>query len=46
MTWSDLYEKMKDIENTGEFEFFLLTGIGRFVGGVVEVDDGVSETLG
>ena len=30
--------KMKDIENTGEFEFFLLTGIGRFVGGVVEVD--------
>jgi hypothetical protein len=30
--------KMQDIENTGEFEFYLLTGIGRFVGGIVEVD--------
>ena len=31
--------KMKDIENTGEFKFYLLTGIGRFIGGMVEVEN-------
>ena len=31
--------KMKDIEDTGEFKFYLLTGIGRFVGGTVEVEE-------
>ena len=31
--------KMKDIENTGEFKFYLLTGIGRFIGGTVEVEE-------
>ena len=31
--------KMKDIENTGEFKFYLLTGIGRFIGGTVEVEN-------
>ena len=30
---------MKDIENTGEFKFYLLTGIGRFIGGTVEVEE-------
>ena len=30
--------KMKDIEDTGEFKFYLLTGIGRFIGGTVEVE--------
>ena len=31
--------KMKDIEDSGEFKFYLLTGIGRFVGGTVEVEE-------
>ena len=31
--------KMKDIENSGEFKFYLLTGIGRFIGGTVEVEE-------
>ena len=31
--------KMKGIENTGEFKFYLLTGIGRFIGGTVEVEE-------
>ena len=31
--------KMKDIEDTGEFKFYLLTGIGRFIGGTVEIED-------
>tara|TARA_B100000424_G_scaffold13102_1_gene9695 strand:+ start:15322 stop:16716 length:1395 start_codon:yes stop_codon:yes gene_type:complete len=31
--------KMKDIENTGEFKFYLLTGIGRFIGGTVEIEE-------
>lgn len=31
--------KMKDIEDTGEFKFYLLTGIGRFIGGTVEVEE-------
>jgi hypothetical protein len=31
--------KMKDIENTGEFKFYLLTGIGKFVGGNVNVEN-------
>ena len=30
--------KMKDIEDTGEFKFYLLTGIGRFIGGEVQVE--------
>ena len=30
--------KMKDIEDSGEFKFYLLTGIGRFVKGSVEVE--------
>lgn len=30
--------KMKDIENTGEFKFYLLTGIGRFTKGTVNVE--------
>ena len=30
--------KMKNIEDGGEFKFYLLTGIGRFVGGTVEVE--------
>ena len=30
--------KMKDIENSGEFKFYLLTGIGKFVNGVVNVE--------
>jgi len=30
--------KMKDIEDTGEFKFYLLTGIGRFIGGTVEIE--------
>ena len=30
--------KMKDIEDSGEFKFYLLTGIGRFIGGTVEVE--------
>ena len=29
---------MKDIEDSGEFKFYLLTGIGRFVKGSVEVE--------
>ena len=31
--------KMKDIEDGGEFKFYLLTGIGRFIGGIVEVEE-------
>ena len=31
--------KMKDIEDAGEFKFYLLTGIGRFIGGTVEVEE-------
>ena len=31
--------KMKDIEDSGEFKFYLLTGIGRFIGGTVEVEE-------
>ena len=31
--------KMKDIENAGEFKFYLLTGIGKFVKGEVNVED-------
>ena len=31
--------KMKDIEDGGEFKFYLLTGIGRFIGGTVEVEE-------
>jgi len=31
--------KMKDIEDTGEFKFYLLTGIGRFIGGTVEIEE-------
>ena len=31
--------KMKGIEESGEFEFYLLTGIGRFVGGEIEVSE-------
>ena len=31
--------KMKGIEDTGEFKFYLLTGIGRFIGGTVEVEE-------
>ena len=31
--------KMKDIEDTGEFKFYLLTGIGKFVKGKVNVED-------
>lgn len=30
--------KMKGIEDTGEFKFYLLTGIGRFIGGTVEIE--------
>ena len=30
--------KMKDIENTGEFKFYLLTGIGKFTKGTVNVE--------
>ncbi|SVC17151.1 uncharacterized protein METZ01_LOCUS270005, partial [marine metagenome] len=30
--------KMKNIEDGGEFKFYLLTGIGRFIGGIVEVE--------
>tara|TARA_R110000737_G_scaffold342581_1_gene367541 strand:+ start:35 stop:1447 length:1413 start_codon:yes stop_codon:yes gene_type:complete len=30
--------KMKDIEDTNEFKFYLLTGIGRFIGGEVQVE--------
>ena len=30
---------MKDIEDSGEFKFYLLTGIGRFIGGTVEVEE-------
>ena len=31
--------KMKGIEDTGEFKFYLLTGIGRFIGGTVEIEE-------
>lgn len=31
--------KMKDIEDGGEFKFYLLTGIGKFVGGKVNVEN-------
>ena len=31
--------KMKNIEDSGEFKFYLLTGIGRFIGGTVEVEN-------
>ena len=31
--------KMKNIEDGGEFKFYLLTGIGRFIGGTVEVEE-------
>ena len=31
--------KMKNIEDSGEFKFYLLTGIGRFIGGTVEVEE-------
>jgi len=31
--------KMKDIEDAGEFKFYLLTGIGKFVKGQVNVED-------
>jgi len=31
--------KMKDIEDSGEFKFYLLTGIGRFIGGTLEVEE-------
>jgi len=31
--------KMKGIEDAGEFKFYLLTGIGRFIGGTVEVEE-------
>ena len=31
--------KMKDIEDAGEFKFYLLTGIGRFIGGTVDVEE-------
>jgi hypothetical protein len=31
--------KMKDIEDSGEFKFYLLTGIGKFVKGTVNVED-------
>ena len=33
--------KMKDIEDSGEFRFYLLTGIGKFAKGTVNVEDGV-----
>jgi len=31
--------KMKDIENTNEFKFYLLTGIGKFTKGTVNVEN-------
>jgi hypothetical protein len=37
--------KMKDIEDTKEFKFYLLTGIGRFVGGTVEVEEAQNKDM-
>jgi len=36
---------MKDIEDTKEFKFYLLTGIGRFVGGTVEVEEAQNKDM-
>ena len=37
--------KMKDIEDTKEFKFYLLTGIGRFIGGTVEVEEAQNKDM-
>ena len=37
--------KMKDIEDGGEFKFYLLTGIGRFIGGIVEVEEAENKDI-
>ena len=37
--------KMKDIEDTKEFKFYLLTGVGRFIGGTVEVEDAQNKDM-
>ena len=37
--------KMKDIEDGGEFKFYLLTGIGRFIGGTVEVEEAENKDM-
>ena len=36
---------MKNIEDTKEFKFYLLTGIGRFIGGTVEVEDAQNKDM-